>query len=141
MNLKYKDEIIKSVSLYEETIKPRPILSIVHPYVLRVREKQRCLHHISPPRAQLNRLHRYILVETDTWMYVLEKWRDGVAISRFKRKVCASFLQATPVVTSLADGPTQALLFRGKRISVVTRIKVSPLKPQTHNIHSNKHQP
>ena len=35
MNLKYKDEIIKSVSLYEETIKPRPILSIVHPYVLR----------------------------------------------------------------------------------------------------------
>uniref|UniRef100_A0A7S4FVU0 PPPDE domain-containing protein n=1 Tax=Eutreptiella gymnastica TaxID=73025 RepID=A0A7S4FVU0_9EUGL len=59
VNLKYKDEIIKSVSLYEETIKPRPILSIVHPY---------------------------ILVETDTWMYVLEKWRDGVAISRFKRK-------------------------------------------------------
>lgn len=59
VNLKYKDEVIKSVALYEETIKPRPILPIIHPY---------------------------ILVETDTWMYVLEKWRDGVAISRFKRK-------------------------------------------------------
>lgn len=59
MNLKYRDETIKSVALYEETIKSRPILPIIHPY---------------------------ILVETDTWMYVLEKWRDGVAISRFKRK-------------------------------------------------------
>eukprot|EP00667_Euglena_gracilis_P015827 EG_transcript_16500 len=59
MNLRYRDEPIKSVALYEETIKPRPILPIIHPY---------------------------ILVETETWMYVLEKWRDGVAISRFKRK-------------------------------------------------------
>lgn len=59
LNLKYSDERIKSVSLYEETIKPRPILPIIHPY---------------------------ILVETESWMYVLEKWRDGVAISRFKRK-------------------------------------------------------
>ena len=44
------------------------------------------VHAIS--RAYFN---RYILVETDTWMYVLEKWRDGVAISRFKRKVCICF--------------------------------------------------
>lgn len=33
MNLRYRDEPIKSVALYEETIKPRPILPIIHPYV------------------------------------------------------------------------------------------------------------
>jgi len=59
MSLKYRDERILSVALYEETIKPRAVFPIIHPY---------------------------ILVETETWMYVLEKWRDGVAISRFKHK-------------------------------------------------------
>eukprot|EP00994_Dinema_validum_P001958 NODE_1412_length_967_cov_86.296296_g1090_i0.p1 GENE.NODE_1412_length_967_cov_86.296296_g1090_i0~~NODE_1412_length_967_cov_86.296296_g1090_i0.p1 ORF type:complete len:235 (-),score=36.85 NODE_1412_length_967_cov_86.296296_g1090_i0:186-890(-) len=58
-NLRYKEETVLSVQLYEETIKPRAIFPIVHPY---------------------------ILVETPTWMYVLEKWRDGVAVSRFQRK-------------------------------------------------------
>eukprot|EP00997_Jenningsia_sp_PLL12_P005856 NODE_2395_length_932_cov_194.255946_g1970_i0.p1 GENE.NODE_2395_length_932_cov_194.255946_g1970_i0~~NODE_2395_length_932_cov_194.255946_g1970_i0.p1 ORF type:complete len:253 (+),score=50.93 NODE_2395_length_932_cov_194.255946_g1970_i0:40-759(+) len=58
-NIKYRDESVTSVSLYEETIKPRAIFPIIHPY---------------------------ILVETPTWMYVLEKWRDGIAVSRFKKK-------------------------------------------------------
>jgi len=57
--MKYADEPVLSVALYEETIKPRTFFPIVHPYML---------------------------IETPSWVYVLEKWRDGVAVSRFKRK-------------------------------------------------------
>eukprot|EP01005_Ploeotia_sp_CARIB1_P001361 NODE_299_length_998_cov_446.365098_g292_i0.p1 GENE.NODE_299_length_998_cov_446.365098_g292_i0~~NODE_299_length_998_cov_446.365098_g292_i0.p1 ORF type:complete len:245 (-),score=42.68 NODE_299_length_998_cov_446.365098_g292_i0:164-898(-) len=58
-HVKYTNERVLNVSLYEETIKPRSFFPIIHPY---------------------------ILVETPSWTYVLEKWRDGIAVSRFKHR-------------------------------------------------------
>eukprot|EP01012_Entosiphon_sulcatum_P035610 TRINITY_DN4521_c0_g1_i1.p1 TRINITY_DN4521_c0_g1~~TRINITY_DN4521_c0_g1_i1.p1 ORF type:complete len:222 (+),score=35.20 TRINITY_DN4521_c0_g1_i1:625-1290(+) len=58
-SIRYKEEPVVGVALYEETIKPRAVFPIIHPYVL---------------------------VETPGWVYVFEKWRDGVAVSRFKSK-------------------------------------------------------
>eukprot|EP01006_Ploeotia_vitrea_P005872 TRINITY_DN11977_c0_g1_i1.p1 TRINITY_DN11977_c0_g1~~TRINITY_DN11977_c0_g1_i1.p1 ORF type:complete len:247 (-),score=7.23 TRINITY_DN11977_c0_g1_i1:214-954(-) len=58
-HVKYDNEKVLNVSLYEETIKPRSLFPIIHPY---------------------------ILVETPSWVYVLEKWRDGIAVSRFKQR-------------------------------------------------------
>eukprot|EP00996_Jenningsia_fusiforme_P002829 NODE_3644_length_942_cov_18.171333_g3347_i0.p1 GENE.NODE_3644_length_942_cov_18.171333_g3347_i0~~NODE_3644_length_942_cov_18.171333_g3347_i0.p1 ORF type:complete len:244 (+),score=48.84 NODE_3644_length_942_cov_18.171333_g3347_i0:151-882(+) len=57
--LVYENEKVLSVALYHEVIKPRVVFPILHPYVL---------------------------LETPSWTYVLEKWRDGLAVSRFKRK-------------------------------------------------------
>lgn len=58
-SIRYAEEPVLGVALYEETIKPRTVFPIIHPYVL---------------------------VETPSWVYVFEKWRDGVAVSRFKSK-------------------------------------------------------